>query len=751
MIGNGIQQELFSARQAVRIPRPSPVGAQPVSSPLMKQSGKIDFLEEGLRFLNFDKKTIEEVLGVVEKTKNFASSVGDVISAVNTAKSILQFLGVLETPEDLSARLDRFEHEITRLFQEQEDMRQSQKAIEWRTVCQTAGSALHDYLLTPSPQQASDLNDKTLLLDQAILTMLDSTNWIPFHPQRHWRYGRGWNALGSPRRPLDNTQEYFVLSNGFASASLMNLTPESYLSALNSSSRLDAPAQERKIWDPSYYVLILIEALRLRLAISTAIEPLYRSTAAYHNILSEISKNLTLFATRWRDNIVIHNPLAGMYWDLPNLALFGPQLRLVDYQGLPIGAFDPVFGISTESMFRGFDTYCRKPAIDIGARGYNDDDPCQGYPCLIANRDQAIAATLLEHGKATDRVLRSTGALPLLELASLYQKLANPSTVTQIVDLTSASPYWPISGAAPLLIDPKPFRHVGSATIRLDQLAKYASNPQKSYTGDRYASELRRKFSFNLARRATRSGVQLGFELKIGNKSWKLIEFSKYPPMGTAVDWFPTELIEETVEYQGDVYDCVQDRHLSLKEEAAFEKQGSDWFGSGELGSRVFVNLRRGRLKFRIKIQTETLPGSDYGTYLGRANVEIVPLPDESSDAAILDVRVEETILGSDSQAWVREADRMTVHLIPSYIVLGKDFFVDYRDAYGRMLGAVAEMRHQFPLKDLWNNVPTKVDRDPLFNSGIIAQEVALAERILELAAQDPEMNLELGQFVIPR
>jgi len=93
----------------------------------------------------------------------------------------------------------------------------------------------------------------------------------------------------------------------------------------------------------------------------------------------------------------------------------------------------------------------------------------------------------------------------------------------------------------------------------------------------------------------------------------------------------------------------------------------------------------------------------------------------------------------------------MTVHLIPSYIVLGKDFFVDYRDAYGRMLGAVAEMRHQFPLKDLWNNVPTKVDRDPLFNSGIIAQEVALAERILELAAQDPEMNLELGQFVIPR
>jgi hypothetical protein len=755
-ISNWIQQELFGATQAVRIPQLI-LGEQAALSPLMKKSGKIDLLEAGLRFLNFDKGTIKEVLGVVETAKNFASSVGDVISAAKTAKLILEHLDVLEAPEDVNLRLDRLEAEMTRLFQEQEYMRQTTETRGWKTVCQTAYSALYQYLRAPSPQNADNLNNVTQDLDQAILAMLDSENWIPFHPQRHSRYRAGWNQLGGRRRPLDNTQDHYVLSNGFTSAPLMNLTPESYLAALSSSSRLDDLAKSSRIWDPSHYVLILIEALRLRLEISTAIEPLYRSTAVYHNTLSEISNALTVFATRWRDNIVVQNPLAGMFRHLslnfPGLPIGHPVFGhlLLNSRGLPIGAFDPVFGISSESFFRGFYSYC-KPGI--GARGYDDSDPCQGLPTYITNVEQAIAATLLEHGKAIDRVLRSTGALPLLELASLYQKMANPSTVTQIVDLTSATLHWtrPIDRVLAQL-DPKHFWHVGTESIRLEErLAKYARDPQKSYTGDRYATDLGRKFSFNLARRATRSGVQLGFELKIGNKSWNLIEFSKYPPNGTAVDWFPTELIEETVEYQGDICDCVQERHLSLKEEAESAKGDSiRLFSSGELGSRTFVNSRRGRIKFRIKIQIESFPNSHYGTYLGRANVEILPMPDDSSDAAVLGVCVVETILDSNDQELVREADRMAVDLIPSYIVLGKDFFADYDEAYRRMLKAVLELRHQFPLKDLWKNIPTKVDRDPLFNPRIIAQDVDLAAKILDLAAQDPEMSLELGQFVIPR
>ena len=755
---SGLQQALARGLRNAASPLEIPVSLSSTQPHLIK-SAKVNYLEEGLRFLKFDQGTIDRILETVSTTATFAAGVGDVVSFVSTVKSLLEYFGLLEKPEDLLQRLDRFQGVIEHLFQEQEDQRQRLEASKWKVDCHLAGTALYDYFLTPSPQRADDLIEKTRDLDSALLAMLDAAKTIPFNEKRHWFYGKKWNERASRRRPLDNSVEFCVSGFNSASANLDNLRLDEYLVALNSSRRLDAPAEEGRVWDPSSYILFLIEGLRLRLLISTAIEPLYRSTSTFHSKLDKIGTDLALFATRWKDSLVIINPLAGMYPDKLNAV----KWWLLSNEGLPIGAFDPVFGISSTVPFLGFETYYtindvignvldgRFP-FDIGARGSNDTDP--GYPLFITNRDQAIQTTLLQHGKAIQSVVKSTGASYLMELAGIYNKLAKPTSVSQVIDLTSAAAYWPKS--TPMLVDPKPFESLGPVSIKMEQLAKYARDPAKVYAGDRYATKLGKTFMFNLARRATHSGVQLGFDLrigdvKIGSKSWTLIPFSKHPPMGTSVDWFPEEVIEETVEFSSDVFDCVQDRHLSRKEEDTFEKEGSGWLTTGDLASRVFVNLRRGRLKFRIKITTESLPGSDHATYLGRAVVEILPLPDEAVDAAILDVRVMETILDVDGQELTREADRMTVHLIPSYIILGKEFFDDYRDAYQRMLGAVADLRRQFPLKDLWNHVPKKVDRDPLFNSAIVAQEIAIGLKILDLASQDTDMNRELGQFLVPR
>jgi hypothetical protein len=93
-----------------------------------------------------------------------------------------------------------------------------------------------------------------------------------------------------------------------------------------------------------------------------------------------------------------------------------------------------------------------------------------------------------------------------------------------------------------------------------------------------------------------------------------------------------------------------------------------------------------------------------------RIGLERPGLDRERPDAVILHVSVLEAHVAEDGE--IEElADDMTVHFVPSYLILGANFFDDYAKAQRAMVRVIPGLEDRYGLNDL--RIPVSPDPDP--------------------------------------
>jgi hypothetical protein len=274
-------------------------------------------------------------------------------------------------------------------------------------------------------------------------------------------------------------------------------------------------------------------------------------------------------------------------------------------------------------------------------------------------------------------------------------------------------------------------------TVDLGRLRLFSPAPERTYTGARFALRGWKEFNFRMPRRAEQSGVRLGYVLRVGDKKIPLMNFA------TAADRaggdFPEAAIEQDFEIETKVYDCYQSSHVSSSGENQFEREGR--IAGAE---RLFLNERDGRANFKVNVSFVPFQGGDPAAYAGTVKVTIMALePETFPDALILSVMVFEKRVGGDFAPEEVIADSMTVHLVPTYVVLGADFFADYYAAVAQMAKTVKEIdRKAIPQREVPHGPP---DPDPAWQMRARAIEVERGlDRVQDVLAQRNDLALEI-------
>jgi hypothetical protein len=280
--------------------------------------------------------------------------------------------------------------------------------------------------------------------------------------------------------------------------------------------------------------------------------------------------------------------------------------------------------------------------------------------------------------------------------------------------------------------------------VDLGRLKKYASNPDKTYQAERNYQETEKTFRFRMAKRTELSLIQLGYRLMVGNKTIPLVDFSRAPYLSEGATAFPSGTIAFDYQDQAFVYDVHQERGLSAAEEDEFEATGS-------IGNtpRLFLNRRVDQVSLAGSVTFEQDP-NDEG-FTGEAIVKIRNVdPVQFPNATILLVQVLETHVGQDGVEVEELADNMTIHIVPSYLTLGADYFKDYQKALAASLRVIEGLQDKYGLEDL--QVPTRPDPDPKWGVQLgVLETLATLDMLDQFEVRHPDLlKMELERLLPP-
>ncbi|MFF2450282.1 hypothetical protein ACFVSW_24870 [Neobacillus sp. NPDC058068] len=674
-------------------------------------------ISKALKFLKFNEDEAKKLYDLIGGAINLASSIFSVVGMINTVTDLAKQFGLFGSKEmtdseqlkEIGARVEQ----IYEYLKNTERRELYDKSLEWRSKIQKVREDLWNTGLSRSPQNLHFLKECANNLDDAITKMLDTRKADIAFQQAAYGYGIDYpHWISIAYSPLIKRADGQKIPNYW--------DPKKEL--------------QTNIWDAGYYIDVLFAALRERLIVTTAIEPAFRSTGFERQVLLNIANGLRNFIDMWRASILVVDPALGINFvgQLNNPLYYPYPGSLV--KGILIGAVDPVTGISSIQSFDGFEI--RHKESNVYEYGGS----------WAVEPEKALTATMKAHAAAVDSVIQACGINSLAKLESQFRAAASPPRQSQFVQLPDAKFRF-----HPKFIVPRGLGNIiieegTPETIDLGNLKDFADDPNKTYPAMRYHREMEKTFRFKMARRAEMSGIQLGYRLRIAGKDIKLCPFSSSPPEGIPSEPFPSKPIELKYQFTTDVYDCCQIRHFSASDEDTFEREG-------ENGERVFHNMRKGRGHIQISVQFVPLVGGANDAHAGEAVVTIRNLePNAFPDAFILDVSVYETIFGSSIGTTEEfEADSITIHMTPSYLIVGKDFFDDRWKALLRMFKAKTRIIDKFALEDLITMVPTKPNPEPAWNIRRQALEIENSVAFIQEAMRaKPELVTEEIRHLLP-
>jgi hypothetical protein len=671
---------------------------------------KDDFkaLSKALAFLKFSPSEQEALFNVIGSTINIAAGIVSIVGAAGAAIDLLNKLGILSPAEDpVQAALKQIGQRVEQIYgylAAQERRGLYNQALDWRVHGDDARNAVMNAKISRSPQNLQELADRASGLNIAILKMLDvGTGRIAFLRAVYSTGGIIW--------PPYAQTPYMKTAAG---------APINY--------RDPAQDLQAEIWDAGYYLDVLVRSLQDRIAVVSTLEPAFRSTGYDRAVLQQIAEALLHFAQTWRGSILVADPVFALN---AGGTMRSPEMGAPP--GVPIGAVDPVTGLSSfVPQWAGFTVEFKRTDVPWAAWGGVWDESRATDPAA------ALQAIGQAHTAAIDSVVRACGVDKMLRLSQRFRELAQPPTGSDFVKLPDAAFHRPlVDFFSNGIFNGNVVDEGAPVTVDLGRLRLFSPNPHRTYAGTRHKLRGWKAFSFRMPRRAQISGVRLGYVLSIGGQDFPLMKFA------TAADRvggdFPEAPIQRDVEVATKVYDCYQSAHVSTSGENQFEQTGR--IGGVE---RLFLNQRDGLAKFRVEISFEPFVRNDPSAYTGMVRVTIAALePEAFPDASILSVMVRETRVGFDLGPEEVLADSMTLHLIPTYVVLGKDFFDDYYAAVAQMAKTAKELdRKRIPQREVPHGPP---DPDPAWQVQARAIEVQRGlDRVQDAIAQQNAAALEI-------
>jgi len=630
-------------------------------------------LANGLKFLKFSPEDAEAFYKLIGSGIKIATSIMTVIGVISSVADLAKKLGLLG-PAEKSVE-DRLEALSVRLIQIYGYLATSSRrglyneARPWRTATTLSRQSRWSAQISRSSSFLQTLIDRMEALDSAIAQMVEPESGKVSFLRSVYGYVPGTGHW------IDAAKAPFVgLANGAAMPEYNN------------------PGQElqAEIWDAGHYVDELASSLRERVLATAAIEPAFRSTGVYRKFFSDTEEALRKFIERWRGAFLIANPSACIGQDGELRSPISPA----GTSGILVGATDPVTGISSMQLWDQFPikyiTYTFGMAYGGGPQRSVAVDPVA-----------ALATALAEHARLVDQVVKASGIDRLRKLQIQYAFLAQPVLESEFVRLPVAKFHfvdWMLASFAG-----------EAATVDLGDLKKFTSDPTKTYPATRYYRQMEKTFRFRMARRTEISRIQLGYMLRIEDVDIELCPYSRRPAEGFPNLPFPTEPIEQTLRLTLPIADCCQTSHFSAAMEDSFEKEG----GSTD---RVFVQHGTGEAEIQVSVAFVPLVGGLDDAHAGEAVVTIRNLrPHDRRDAFKLRVAVYETVTGAETEPREIEADYMTIHMTPSYLIVARDFIDDYWRAFETMIKTIKGINDRFNLDQIPFGPPEPME-DPKWN-----------------------------------
>lgn len=727
---------------------------QPLSGDVT-QPGKSDDLPALKDVLTFLKFTPEETKNLVEAVQSTIKIVGGIVSVVGAVTSVVDLmtkLGVFGPQEDKTqvalAQIGSRLNQIYGYLVQEEFKGLYLQAVEWRSARTNARNALRNAQISPTTSIVNDLVARTADLDTGINQMLDPANAniaflrsvYNYTPVNIWPH---WIDAATP--------PFMTRTDG---------QPINYAD----------PAQElqSRIWDAGHFIDVLFSSLAERMLVTVTIEPAFRSTAYDRDQLKRIVTGLTAFINAWRGAMLVASPSAGLNggyptpFNLPTLPMPGQGLLQSPYRpqahnlgsmtappGIVLGAVDPVTGVAAWDPF--WEAFDRLGSVTLNDYGVFQEAWGGGYDVVRAKDPaKALAAAEQQQAQMLDEVVGASGIVALMQLRTQLQLAASEVTGSEFAQLPNALFRLVKSG---INFDGSPvfaLRRGPVESVDLGQLTPFAVDPTKKYDGTRYFQETEKIFRFRMAQRTRRTQIQLGYRLRIGETDIPLVPFSRGGYLDSNVTPFPTEPIAVEVHETTQVYEVRQSQVFSYEQEDLFEAgeplPTSPWSLPGWKG-RLFIDKRIGDVAFAVDVRFEH--DSTGQQYTGDAIVTIRNLEPEKFPAGyILPVTVFETHMdGSDPpQPSEYVADSMTIHMVPSFLVMGRDFFDAYWETLNFLAKTVKGINDRFKIHEGVRQL-TRPNPDPAWAVQRQAQEAtALVNVIDAVRIAQPEAVAEVIQ-----
>lgn len=669
-------------------------------------------LKSALQFLKFSPADIQAYYDALSTTISFTAGCITIVGAVITIIDMFKDLFGPETEDKSLKYLKHISQRVDQIYGYlgANDRRGLyDETVEWRADLENVRNAVKNARASRSPLNRQALVDLKPDLDANLVKMLDPKNADIAFQRATYGYNGGAHWIDAAVSP------FLTLTDG---------TSINYREA--------AAELQTGIWDPGHYLDMLTGCLTDRMLLVAITEPTFRSTNYDRRALENILSGLTMFLNKWRASLVVANPLVGLNG--------GGHLQHPNFSapiGIPIGAVDPVSGLSFFiSYWQGFDR------VDT----WEWSLAAKGSPDYTEARDPALA-----YRKAMDLqprflegTIRASGIGRFAEFRSRLQDvLARYTTGSDFVDLPNPTfNLVQMNGPAAQV-----------EQVNLGFIGKYSKNPDKQYDGQRYTQTLEKHFRFAMALRADVSLIQLGYRMEIANVSVPLIPFSVAPGDDSSVIRFPTEPISTEIRLSDwQVYDVYQSGLYSESDEDRFEgiePSVSPFIAKVKRfpSERIFLNERRGPIALKVDITFDTDYNNPNQPYVGHANVTIRNLdPAACPGGIILPVKVFETRVGVNNEPEEVPADSMTIHIVPSFLVVGRGYFEDRREGLETMeqiFGGVSDkyaisVQRGIPIGPEW-----KVRRKAW-------EEVAKDRAIRKFVEAEPEVGQAIFRRVMP-
>jgi hypothetical protein len=691
-------------------------------------------LTSALQVLKLGPDDVKKYHELVGTAVNIASAVVWVVGAVNAIASVVDYL--FPEKSETEKRLEHISMRVDQIYgylAAQERKGLYIEAVDWRENIDTVRNAINNARISRSPLNLQALVARKDQLDMDLGKMLDPGRAdiaflravYGFGPEHNGAAGAHW--IGACISP------YMTLANG---ASINYRYPEHEL--------------KTTIWDPCHYIDILVSGLIDRLLLLATTEPAFRATYYDMEQIRNLANGLTAFINKWRASLIVANPLAGI-----DGAGLMHHAETSAPNGVAIGAVDPVTGVAFyHGLWAGF------PYVEV----WKGSISAQGVPDETRAKDPAAAraAALDLQARLLDGTIRVSGISKFVELRARLQEILTFATVgSDFVKLPNASFHLIEMEGPPAQPE----------QVDLGFIGLYSKNPNKKYAGQRYWQSIEKKFRFAMPVRTDVTYVQVGYRIEFGDRNLELIPFSRAPGYGTAPRFPSNPISMEIRAADWTVYDVYQSKLFRAKDENDFEggvDAGSamaapfnpSGFNAG-IGSlqpagkavsylpidfvspeRLFLNEKKGPVALKIDVTFESDLNNEKQPYVGHATISIRNLePELCPGGIILPVAVYETrVVDKNGRTEEFLADRMTIHLVPSFLVLGSEYFQDRRDGMAAIDSIYGGINRKYAISDL-QIIPV----DPEWavrRKGL--EEVAKINAIGRFAREEPEVAFEI-------